>query len=171
MKKILFAMASIVVAGMVNAAAFTWSTNISSSMGPLYVAGGSTTLASGTAYLFDSLALSQQDVLDAFVAGSLEMVQQHLARFSLLLMKIRYLFLTSFQRPVLLLAQRDSHLRQQRLLSLKSWMPGMDTALLVGIRPFRSRRADCSCSSAWLASRFAAVAPNPPLPFGSTEGE
>ena len=70
MKKILIAMASIVVAGMVNAAAFTWSTNISSSMGPLYVAGGSTTLASGTAYLFDSLALSQQDVLDAFVAGS-----------------------------------------------------------------------------------------------------
>ena len=66
MKKIMMALAVIVTAAAVQAASFDWKT---SATGKIYGAGTTTLLASGTAYIFDAGATTQQSVLDAFAQG------------------------------------------------------------------------------------------------------
>ena len=63
----MIALAAVALAVSAQAASFSWKTT---STGKLYGAGTTTTLASGTAYLFDSAAVSQQAVLDAVLGGS-----------------------------------------------------------------------------------------------------
>ena len=67
MKKIMIALAAAVLVVSAQAASFNWKT---SATGKMYEAGTTTLLASGTAYLFDSAAVSQQAVLDAVLGGS-----------------------------------------------------------------------------------------------------
>ena len=67
MKKIMIALAAVALAVSAQAASFSWKTTAT---GKLYEAGTTTLLASGTAYLFDSAAVSQQAVLDAVLGGS-----------------------------------------------------------------------------------------------------
>ena len=62
----MMALAVLATAAAVQAASFDWKTGTT---GKLYEAGTTTLLASGTAYIFDAAANSQQSVLDAFVAG------------------------------------------------------------------------------------------------------
>ena len=66
MKKLMMALAVVVTAAAVQAASFDWKT---SATGKIYGAGTTTLLASGTAYIFDAAANSQQSVLDAFAEG------------------------------------------------------------------------------------------------------
>lgn len=67
MKK-LMVIAALMAAVAANAATFSWQT---SAVGKIYEAGSTTALiASGTAYLFDSGKVAQDDVLAAFVAGT-----------------------------------------------------------------------------------------------------
>ena len=67
MKKIMIALAAVALAVSAQAASFNWKT---SATGKLYETGTTTLLASGTAYLFDSAAVTQQAVLDAVLGGS-----------------------------------------------------------------------------------------------------
>ena len=67
MKKIMIALAAVALAVSAQAAAFSWKTTTA---GKVYSAGTTTTLATGTAYLFDSAAVTQQAVLDAVLGGS-----------------------------------------------------------------------------------------------------
>jgi hypothetical protein len=66
MKKIMIALAAVALTVSAQAAAFSWKT---AATGKIYEAGTTTVLASGTAYLFDSAAVSQQAVLDAVLGG------------------------------------------------------------------------------------------------------
>ena len=63
MKKLMMALAIVATAAVVQAASFDWKTGAT---GKIYEAGTTTLLASGTAYIFDAAANSQQSVLDAF---------------------------------------------------------------------------------------------------------
>ena len=64
MKKLMIAVMATACAVAVNAASFDWST---STTGKVFLPGSTTTyLASGTAYIFDSAAYTQQAVLTAF---------------------------------------------------------------------------------------------------------
>ena len=67
MKKVMIALAAVALLVSAQAASFNWKT---SATGKIYEAGTTTLLASGTAYLFDSAAVSQQAVLDAVLGGS-----------------------------------------------------------------------------------------------------
>ena len=67
MKRIMIALAAVALAVSAQAASFNWKTTAT---GKLYGAGTTTLLASGTAYLFDSAAVSQQAVLDAVLGGN-----------------------------------------------------------------------------------------------------
>ena len=67
MKKLLIAMAIVATAAFANAAAISWKT---STTGKLYEAGTSTLVTGVTAYLFDSTALSQSEILNKFVGGT-----------------------------------------------------------------------------------------------------
>ena len=67
MKKIMIALAAVALAVSAQAASFNWKTTAT---GKIYEAGTTTLLASGTAYIFDSAAVSQQAVLDAILGGS-----------------------------------------------------------------------------------------------------
>ena len=67
MKKIMIALAAVALAVSAQAASFSWKT---SATGKIYEAGTTTLLASGSAYLFDSAAVSQQAVLDAVLGGA-----------------------------------------------------------------------------------------------------
>ena len=67
MKKIMIALAAVALAVSAQAAAFSWKTTTA---GKVYSAGTTTTLATGTAYLFDSAAVTQQAVLDAVLGGT-----------------------------------------------------------------------------------------------------
>ena len=67
MKKIMIALVAVALAVSAQAASFSWKT---SATGKMYEAGTTTLLASGTAYLFDSAAVTQQAVLDAVLGGS-----------------------------------------------------------------------------------------------------
>ena len=67
MKKITIALAAVALAVSAQAAAFSWKTTTA---GKVYSAGTTTTLATGTAYLFDSAAVTQQAVLDAVLGGT-----------------------------------------------------------------------------------------------------
>ena len=64
MKKLIIALAAVVVATAVQAASFDWKTGTT---GKVYEAGTTTLLASGTAYIFDAASVSQQAVLTAFL--------------------------------------------------------------------------------------------------------
>ena len=66
MKKLVIALAAVALAVSAQAASFNWKT---SATGKIYSAGTTTLLASGTAYLFDSAAVTQQAVLDAVLGG------------------------------------------------------------------------------------------------------
>ena len=66
MKKIMIVFAAALLAFASNAATFSWKTT---STGKLYGAGTTTTLASGTAYFFDSTTLTQQALLTAVLEG------------------------------------------------------------------------------------------------------
>ncbi len=69
MKKLIMAIAVVACAAVASAASFDWKT---SATGKFYEAGTTTLLANGTAYLFDASAISQQSVVDYFIAnGSL----------------------------------------------------------------------------------------------------
>lgn len=68
MKKLMMALAIVATAAVVQAASFDWKT---SATGKLYEAGTTTLLASGTAYIFDAAATTQQSVLDAFAQGNI----------------------------------------------------------------------------------------------------
>ena len=63
----MIALAAVALAVSAQAASFNWKTTAT---GKLYGAGTTTLLASGTAYLFDSAAVSQQAVLDAVLGGN-----------------------------------------------------------------------------------------------------
>lgn len=65
MKKIIIAVAIAMSSVIASAASFDWKTSMT---GKIYETGGTTLLASGTAYIFDSVAVTQQSVLDAFLA-------------------------------------------------------------------------------------------------------
>ena len=67
MKKIVIALAAVALAVSAQAAAFSWKTTTA---GKVYSVGTTTLLTSGTAYLFDSAAITQQAVLDAVLGGS-----------------------------------------------------------------------------------------------------
>ena len=67
MKKIMIALAAVALAVSAQAAAFDWKT---SATGKVYEPGSETLLASGTAYLFDSAAVTQQAVFEAIVGGA-----------------------------------------------------------------------------------------------------
>ena len=70
MKKIIMALAVVAFATVASAASFDWKT---SATGKIYGAGTTTLLASGTAYIFDATTVSQQALVDAFIAdGSLK---------------------------------------------------------------------------------------------------
>ena len=66
MKKLMMTLAVVATAAAVQAASFDWKT---SATGKIYEAGTTTLLASGTAYIFDVAATTQQSVLDAFASG------------------------------------------------------------------------------------------------------
>ena len=66
MKKLMMVLAVVATAAAVQAASFDWKTGAT---GKLYEAGSTTLIASGTAYIFDAGATTQQSVLDAFAAG------------------------------------------------------------------------------------------------------
>ena len=66
MKKIMIVFTAALLAFASNAATFSWKTT---STGKLYDAGTTTLLASGTAYFFDSTAVSQQALLTAILDG------------------------------------------------------------------------------------------------------
>ena len=69
MKKLIMALAIVVSTTVASAASFDWKT---SATGKIYGAGTTTLLASGTAYIFDAATVSQQALVDAFIAdGSL----------------------------------------------------------------------------------------------------
>lgn len=69
MKKLIMAIAVVACAAVASAASFDWKT---SATGKIYEAGTETLLASGTAYIFDANAVSQQTLVEYFVAnGSL----------------------------------------------------------------------------------------------------
>ena len=65
MKKIMFAMAAIVIAGATQAASFTWKTYTGQYV---YEAGTSAKLSGATAYLFDASVVSQSALLTALFA-------------------------------------------------------------------------------------------------------
>ena len=64
MKKLMMTLAVVVTAAVAQAASFDWKT---SATGKLYEAGSTTATITGTAYIFDVAATTQQSVLDAFV--------------------------------------------------------------------------------------------------------
>lgn len=66
MKKIIMAMAVAACAAVASAASFDWKT---SPTGKIYEAGTTTLLASGTAYIFDSSAVSRQTLVEHFAAN------------------------------------------------------------------------------------------------------
>lgn len=66
MKKVIMAMAVAACTAVASAAAFDWKT---SAVGKIYEAGTTTLLASGTAYIFDSSAVSRQTVVEHFAAN------------------------------------------------------------------------------------------------------
>ena len=70
MKKLLIALAAVAVAAGVQAASFNWKT---SATGKVYNPGTETLLASATAYLFDSSAVTQGSLVTAFAAGGLDL--------------------------------------------------------------------------------------------------
>ena len=69
MKKLMIALAVAACAVAANAASFDWKT---SATGKIYVAGSSTDTITGTAYLFDSAAYTQQAVLTAFAGTGID---------------------------------------------------------------------------------------------------
>ena len=66
MKKLIMAIAVVACAMVAPAASFDWKT---SATGKIYGAGTETLLESGTAYIFDAAAVSQQSVVDYFIAN------------------------------------------------------------------------------------------------------
>ena len=70
MKKLMVIVAVAMAALASQAATFKWSTT---STGKIYEAGTTTLLASGTAYLFDQSVVSQASLVEALVAGSLDL--------------------------------------------------------------------------------------------------
>ena len=69
MKKLIMAIAVVACAAVASAASFDWKT---SATGQIYISGGSATtdrLSGATAYIFDVSAVSQQDVVDFFIAN------------------------------------------------------------------------------------------------------
>ena len=71
MKKLMIALAAVAVATGVQAASFVWQTKASN---PVYVGDGTTTkLTSGTAYIFDAATVSQATLVNALVAGTLDL--------------------------------------------------------------------------------------------------
>ena len=64
MKKLMMTLAVVATAAAVQAASFDWKT---SATGKLYEAGSTTATITGTAYIFDVAATTQQSILDAFV--------------------------------------------------------------------------------------------------------
>lgn len=69
MKKMIMAFAVVACAAVASAASFDWKT---SATGQIYIPGGSATtdrLSDATAYIFDVAAVSQQDVVDFFIAN------------------------------------------------------------------------------------------------------
>ena len=67
MKKILMAVAVVALAASTQAAAFVWKT---STTGKIYQPGTSTTLATGTAYIFDAAAVSQATLFASLMDGA-----------------------------------------------------------------------------------------------------
>ena len=67
MKKIMIALAAVALAVSAQAASFSWKTSMT---GKIYQSGTTTELTAGTAYLFDSAAVTQQAVLNAVLGGS-----------------------------------------------------------------------------------------------------
>ena len=65
MKKLIMAIAVVACAAVASAASFDWKT---SATGKIYGAGTTTLLSSGTAYIFDTATVSQQTLVDAFIA-------------------------------------------------------------------------------------------------------
>ena len=66
MKKLMMAIAVVACAAAASAASFDWKT---SATGKVYGAGTTTLLASGTAYIFDADAITQQSVVETFIAS------------------------------------------------------------------------------------------------------
>ena len=66
MKKVMIALAAVALAVSAQAASFSWKTSMT---GKMYQSGTTTELTAGTAYLFDSAAITQQAVLDAVLGG------------------------------------------------------------------------------------------------------
>ena len=75
MKKLMVILVAAAMAMATQAATFSWKTT---STGKLYGAGSTTLLASGTAYLFDSTTVSQQALLTAVLAGTVQYRQLYL---------------------------------------------------------------------------------------------
>lgn len=69
MKKLMLAFVAIATAVVAQAASFDWKT---STTGKLYAADGAT-LFDGTAYIFDSAAVTQAAVLEAFASNTLDL--------------------------------------------------------------------------------------------------
>ena len=67
MKKLMMTLAVVATAAAIQAASVDWKT---SATGKLYEAGSTTATITGTAYIFDVAANTQQSVLDAFASGS-----------------------------------------------------------------------------------------------------
>ena len=70
MKKLMIALAVVAMAAGVQAASFTWKTKNGQYV---YQAGTTTKLPSGTAYIFDQASVSQQSLINALVAGTLDL--------------------------------------------------------------------------------------------------
>lgn len=70
MKKLMIAAVVIAFAACTQAASFSWKT---SATGKVYNPGTETLLASATAYLFDSSAVTQSSLVSAFAGGGLDL--------------------------------------------------------------------------------------------------
>ena len=70
MKKLMIALVAVAVTACAQAASFSWKT---SATGKVYNPGTTDLLASATAYLFDSSAVTQSSLVTAFAAGGLDL--------------------------------------------------------------------------------------------------
>ena len=76
MKKLIVMLGVVALAAVTQAASFSWKT---SAVGKVYQPGTETLLASATAYIFDSAAVSQSSLVSAFAAGTLDLTKSALS--------------------------------------------------------------------------------------------
>ena len=76
MKKLVVMLGVIALAAITQAASFSWKT---SAVGKVYQPGTETLLASATAYIIDSAAVSQSSLVSAFAAGTLDLTKSALS--------------------------------------------------------------------------------------------